>query len=65
MQPFVPSDPAALIELEALIRRDFEAYIEEIQSYFRCLDDERVRAFEEAKEVSQQYGQFLKRIERQ
>ena len=32
-----------------------------VQEHFRCLDDERVRAFEEAREVSDEYGQFLDR----
>ncbi|MBM1312198.1 hypothetical protein JQT66_18240 [Sulfitobacter mediterraneus] len=58
-RPFVPSDPQAAQEFGGLIRRDFEFYIQDIQSYFRCLDDERVRAFEEAREVSEEYGRFL------
>ena len=33
-----------------------------IQSYFRCLDSERGRAFEEAREVSEDYGRFLQLV---
>ncbi|WP_259994391.1 hypothetical protein [Sulfitobacter sp. S190] len=58
-RPFVPSDPQAAREYADIIRLDFESYIGDIQNYFRCLDDERARAFEEAREVSQEYGRFL------
>jgi hypothetical protein len=58
-EPFVPSDPKAARDYGDLIQSDFETYISEIQDYFRCLDEERARAFEEAREVSQEYGSFL------
>ena len=57
-RPFVPNDPQAAQEYADLIRNDFEAYIQAIQNYFRCLDDERARAFQEAREVSEEYGRF-------
>ena len=57
-RPFVPSDPQAAQEYADLIRNDFEAYIQDIQIYFRCLDEERARAFQEAREVSEEYGRF-------
>lgn len=58
-RPFVPSDQQAAQEYADLIRNDFEVYIQDIQSYFRCLDDERARAFRETREVSEEYGRFL------
>jgi len=58
-RPFVPTDARDVQEYRDLIGRDFETYIADIQSYFRCLEEERVRAFEEAREVSQEYGRFL------
>jgi len=58
-RPFAPSDPQSAQEYADLIRTDFEVYIQDIQSYFRCLDDERARAFQEAREVSEEYGRFL------
>jgi hypothetical protein len=58
-RPFVPSDSEAVQAYADLIRSDFELYIRDIQSYFRCLEVERARAFEEAREVSQDYGRFL------
>lgn len=58
-RPFVPTVPQDVNEYRDLIGRDFENYIADIQSYFRCLEEERVRAFEEAREVSQEYGRFL------
>ena len=63
-RPFVPSDPQVVREYADLIRNDFEIYIQDIQSYFRCLDDERARAFQEAREVSEEYGRFLGSVER-
>ncbi|ETX26829.1 hypothetical protein RISW2_18920 [Roseivivax isoporae LMG 25204] len=46
-----------------LIRGDFEAYIADVQDYFRCLDEERTRVFVEAKEVSEEYGRFVEAVE--
>ena len=63
-RPFVPSDPQAAQEYANLIRADFEVYIQDMQSHFRCLDDERARAFQEAREVSEEYEQFLGSLER-
>ena len=59
VRPFVPNDPKSVQEYRDLIQQDFEFYIHEIQEHFRCLDDERARAFEEAREVSDEYGAFL------
>lgn len=63
-RPFVPSDLQAAREYADLIRNDFEIYIQVMQSYFRCLEDERARAFQEAREVSEEYGRFLGALER-
>ena len=62
-RPFVPNDPAAAREYADLIRRDFEDYISDVQDYFRCMEGERSRAFTEAQEVSQEYGQFIQLIQ--
>ena len=61
-RPFLPSDSQAARDHADIIRGDFEDYIQYIQSYFRCLDDERARAFEEAREVSEDYGRFLQLV---
>nr|WP_201259269.1 hypothetical protein [Roseovarius indicus] len=61
--PFVPGNPEAAREYSDIIRNDFELYIRDIEAYFRCMDDERARAFKEAREVSEAYGRFLKVIE--
>ena len=58
-RPFVPTDPKDVQEYRDLIRRDFETYIAEIQAYFRCLEEERARAFAEARDVSEEYGRLL------
>jgi hypothetical protein len=62
VRPFVPSDSQAARDYADIIRRDFEVYISDIQDYFRCLEQERARAFEEAREVSQDYGRFLELV---
>lgn len=62
VRPFVPNDGNAVAEFADLIRQDFEVYIEDVQVYFRCLDIERARAFEEARQVSQDYDRFLQKI---
>jgi hypothetical protein len=61
-RPFLPSDSQAARDYADIIRSDFEDYIQDIQSYFRCLDGERARAFEEAKAVSEDYGRFLQLV---
>lgn len=58
-RPFVPTDPNDVQEYRDLLGRDFETYITDIQAYFRCLEEERARAFVEAREVSEEYGRFL------
>ena len=61
-RPFLSSDSQAAQDYADIIRGDFEDYIQNIQSYFRCLDSERARAFEEAREVSEDYGRFLQLV---
>lgn len=63
IRPYVPDDAKAARDYADLIRRDFELYIRDIQSYFRCLEAERARAFEEARDVSEEYGRFLETID--
>ncbi len=62
VRPFVPSDSQAARDYADIIRRDFEVYIADIQDYFHCLEQERARAFEEAREVSRDYGRFLELV---
>ena len=64
LRPFVPSEPQSVRDYADIIRSDFELYIRDIQSYFRCLEEERARAFVEAREVSREYGEFLQTLER-
>lgn len=62
-RPLLPSDRQAVREFANVLRNDFELYIRDVQSYFRCLEEERARAFEEAREVSQEYGRFLQIVD--
>ena len=58
-RPFLPTSREDMRAYADLIRGDFEAYIAAVQDYFRCLDDERARAFVEAREVSEDYGRSV------
>lgn len=58
-RPYVPSDPADAREYRDLIVQDFETYLSEITGYFRCLEEERARAFAESGEVATEYGEFI------
>lgn len=58
-RPFIPNDPSSVKEYGNIIKDDLERYIQEIQSYFRCLDAERARAFVEARETSDDYRRVL------
>lgn len=62
VRPLVPSDPKSVQDYRDFIQRDLEFYIQDIQGYFRCLDDERARAFDEAREVSEKYWAFLDHV---
>jgi hypothetical protein len=62
-RPVLPTSRADMLTYADLIRGDFEAYIADVQGYFRCLDEERARAFLEAQEVSEDYGRFVEAVE--
>ena len=62
-RPYLPSTPEDMRAYADLLRADFEGYIAGVQDYFRCLDEERARAFVEAQEVSAEYGRFLEAVE--
>jgi hypothetical protein len=62
-RPFLPQSREDMRLYADLLRADFETYIAEVQTYFRCLDEERARAFAEAREVVEQYGQFQHALE--
>jgi len=62
-RPFLPASREDMRAYAELIRGDFEAYIADVHDYFRCLDEERARAFVEASEVSEEYGRFVDALE--
>lgn len=62
-RPFLPASRDDMRTYADLIRGDFEAYIADVQDYFRCLDEERARAFVEAREVSEEYGRLIEATE--
>ena len=62
-RPFLPESPDDVREYADLLRADFEGYIADIQDYFRCLDAERARAFQEAREVSEDYGRLVELLD--
>ena len=62
-RPFLPQSREDMRIYADLIRADFETYIAEVQNYFRCLYEERARAFIEAREFSEDYGRFVEAVE--
>ena len=62
-RPFLPVSREDMRAYADIIRGDFEAYFADVQEYFRCIDEERARAFVEAREVSEEYGQFIEAVE--
>ncbi len=62
-RPFLPRSQEDMRTYADLIRGDFEAYIADVQDCFRCLDEERERAFVEAREVSEDYGRLIEAME--
>ncbi len=61
-RPFVPADPSVESGYAEIIRAEFEDYFTNVQKYFRCLDAERARLFDEARDVSGEYENFLRRV---
>ena len=62
-RPYLPASRDDMRTYADLIRGDFEDYITDVQAYFRCLDEERARAFVEATEVSEEYRRFVEAVE--
>ena len=62
-RPFLPTLREDMRAYADLIRGDFEAYIADVQEYFRCINEERARAFVEARDVSEEYGRFIEAVE--
>ena len=62
-RPFLPQAREDMRIYKDLIREDFEGYIAQVQDYFRCIDEERARAFSEAREVTEDYGRFIDALE--
>lgn len=62
-RPFLPASREDMRAYADLIREDFEAYIADVQDYFRCLDKEHARAFDEARAVSEEYGRFVDAVD--
>lgn len=60
--PIVPSAQDLMLDYADIIKMDFETYMGDVTHYFRCLDEERARAFEEARIVAQEYGRFLQAV---
>jgi hypothetical protein len=60
---FLPTSREDMRIYAELIRGDFDAYFADVQDYFRCLDEERARAFVEARQVSEEYWRFLEVVE--
>ncbi len=61
-RPFLPNDSSSVRDYADILRRDFDLYMADIEAYFRCLDEERARAFGEARAVSEDYARFREMV---
>lgn len=59
VRPYLPEEQQTVREYADLLRQDFELYVLDVSQYFRCLDQERARAFEEAQEVTIDYQRLM------
>ncbi len=62
LRPIPPYVPERAVDIRAcsdLLRRDMQTYFSDVQRYFRCFDAERSEVFEEARRVTEEYGQVL------
>jgi hypothetical protein len=59
VRPYLPEDQQSVREYADLLRQDFELYVNDVSQHFRCLDQERARAFEEAQEVTADYQRLM------
>ena len=62
--PLMPTDTDDVRAYADLLRRDAETYFDYVEQYFRCQDQARREVFEQAREVSEEYGRFLGTLER-
>lgn len=60
IRPYAPSTPDALKEYRDILKDEYEAYLRDISRYIKCLDEERGRVFNEARDVANEYDQFLR-----
>lgn len=61
--PFMPTEPADIRVYADLLRQDFETYFADAQAFFRCMEQERLRVFREAQDVTDAYGRMIDVVE--
>ncbi len=57
--PFVPERAEDIRAYSDLLKQDMEAYFDDVQRYFRCIDTERGEVFAEAGRVTEEYERVL------
>lgn len=57
--PFIPNDSELRAEYQELLRQDYESYLIGVTHYTICLDSERARIITEARQVGEEYRDFL------
>ena len=61
-RPFLPQSQDDMRTYADLIRGDFEAYIADVQDYFRCVDEERARVFSDQSQSGSAEGRTRRGI---
>lgn len=57
--PYVPKRAEDIRAYSDLLKQDMEAYFDDVQRYFRCIDTERGEVFAEAGRVTEEYERVL------
>ncbi len=63
--PYLPTTQAEADEFGSLVTEEAERYFQDTQDYLSCLDRDRVRVFQEAREFTAQYSQYINSFARQ
>lgn len=58
LEPYPYEPPRDDPELRQMIDEEYQAYIDDIEAYMRCLQDESSRAMTEAREVLQRWTKY-------
>lgn len=57
--PWMPSNADDVQAYADLLRRDVETYFTNVERYFRCMDQQRLEVFDQARAASEDYARVM------